>query len=349
MVKRAPKGPDRHVSLATIARSAGVSPMVVSAVINGAGTGRVFFSAATRDKVLAAAARLDYRPNRAAAQLRQGRHGQIAVLANDVFAVGDMAMLGILCEARAQDALVLFELRAHDAEGPPTVFREHCCDGIIAVQDYPELDGKTPGGPPFVRLNTNVRDRPGCITVDEHGGSLLAVRRLAAAKRKRIAYIGVATTHYSEAARLAGLSQACRECGIEAPLHHLLATGRSNEDLAPARGPLNRFLRDHPEIDALVLYGPNFAHLVYEAATGNDRAIGVDLDVIAFGDSPVAKAVLPALTVVSYDAYAMGRLAVRTLSEVIAGRPVEPVAVEYRLIERASVSGAPKPGRRGDP
>ncbi len=65
------------VTSADVAREAGVSRATVSHVLNGVGEGRV--SAATRARVLAAADRLGYVPNAAAAALRAGRTSLVLV------------------------------------------------------------------------------------------------------------------------------------------------------------------------------------------------------------------------------------------------------------------------------
>src|SRR4028119_813681 len=63
-----------------VARAAGVSPMTVSRVFRGAS----YVRAETRQRVLDAAAELNYVPNAVARSLRQSRSGLLAFINTDV-------------------------------------------------------------------------------------------------------------------------------------------------------------------------------------------------------------------------------------------------------------------------
>jgi len=69
-------------TLADIAKAAGVSPAVVSRLINGDKTLRI--SAETRKRVLGLVAQMDYTPNAAARSLRSSRSGLFALVVHDV-------------------------------------------------------------------------------------------------------------------------------------------------------------------------------------------------------------------------------------------------------------------------
>jgi DNA-binding LacI/PurR family transcriptional regulator len=68
------------ITIKDVAKAAGVSSMTVSNVING----HPHVSKATRAKVLEAMARLDYRVNAAARNLRKGRTGTIGLAIPEV-------------------------------------------------------------------------------------------------------------------------------------------------------------------------------------------------------------------------------------------------------------------------
>src|SRR5689334_2717647 len=76
-------------SIRDVARSAGVSHMTVSRVING----RPGVSEPTRRRVLAAIRELDFRPSRVARELSRGRSLSVTVMTSDTTLYGRAALL----------------------------------------------------------------------------------------------------------------------------------------------------------------------------------------------------------------------------------------------------------------
>ncbi|MGI3785204.1 MAG: LacI family DNA-binding transcriptional regulator, partial [Janthinobacterium lividum] len=72
-----PPEPVRRATAAEVARLAGVSPAVVSYVLNG---GPRPVAPATAERVREAVRQLDYRPNRAARALRVGSTGMVGLI-----------------------------------------------------------------------------------------------------------------------------------------------------------------------------------------------------------------------------------------------------------------------------
>ncbi|HWI02162.1 MAG TPA: LacI family DNA-binding transcriptional regulator, partial [Propionibacteriaceae bacterium] len=81
MSKRSPDGP-RRVTMSDVARRAGVSQPTVSFVLNDRRD--VVVAEETRRRVLAAAAEMDFVPNRAAQHLRSNRSYLFGVVANGI-------------------------------------------------------------------------------------------------------------------------------------------------------------------------------------------------------------------------------------------------------------------------
>lgn len=75
-----PKEPESKITIADVARAAGVSPMTVSRVLNGQGGA----SAETTQRILLAANELNYRPNPFARGLRSDRSKTIGLLVPDI-------------------------------------------------------------------------------------------------------------------------------------------------------------------------------------------------------------------------------------------------------------------------
>ncbi|MGX6447763.1 LacI family DNA-binding transcriptional regulator, partial [Patulibacter sp. S7RM1-6] len=72
--------PRARATIRDVAAAAGVSPTTVSHALNGKGS----VDPATRDRVVAAADELGYRPSRAARALRAGRTGTVALLLPEI-------------------------------------------------------------------------------------------------------------------------------------------------------------------------------------------------------------------------------------------------------------------------
>lgn len=101
--------PSRRPTSHDVARAAGVSQSTVSYALSGKGT----ISAATREHVLAVAARLGYRPNLAARSMRTRRSGRLAVVTGA--AVDNR--LQMLTGAGEVAAEAGFALDTHSVEG----------------------------------------------------------------------------------------------------------------------------------------------------------------------------------------------------------------------------------------
>src|SRR4051812_13143555 len=102
------------VTLSDVAALAGVSVSAVSRVLSDAPSSRV--SEVTRERIVAAARQLDYRPNFAARALKSSRTNVIALVVPDVTnAIFSELMRGVEDEAARRGYMVLLAR----AEGMP--------------------------------------------------------------------------------------------------------------------------------------------------------------------------------------------------------------------------------------
>src|SRR3954469_7822289 len=134
--QRMGKGAPLASTLHDVARVAGVSIKTVSNVVND----YPHVSTATRDRVLAAIAELDYRPNLSARGLRSGKTGVIGLaipeLRQNYFA--ELADTIIRCAAR-HDLDVVIDQTSATREGEVAVLsgkRLRLTDGIIFAPDH---------------------------------------------------------------------------------------------------------------------------------------------------------------------------------------------------------------------
>ncbi|MBK7820532.1 MAG: LacI family DNA-binding transcriptional regulator [Tessaracoccus sp.] len=178
-----------------VARLAGVSPAVVSYVING---GPRPVAATTRARVEQAVAELGYRPNKAASALARGRSQQVglvvvdntspfyaeltAAIDNELFRRG-MTLITVSAVHRPKDAQVtaLESLAEHDVSAVIVAADLHQADVAYAQAE----------GLPLVVLNEMApSDGVSSAIVDYRTATIEAVRHLVGHGRRRIGFVG---------------------------------------------------------------------------------------------------------------------------------------------------------------
>ena len=347
-------------TLQDVARDAGVTAMAASVVLNGArSSARV--SEQTRARILAAAARLGYRPNAVARGLFRRRMDTVGVVANvdgvDVNFYFLEVLNGILEEAseRDQNVFVFSVKRWEDAD--PNILR-HCdgrVDGLILVgpvitADFAEaLHNRTP----FVTIHSNA-PLPGTtdIQVDDAAGAYAAVQRLVALGHRRIAHLAASPDLIGAARRIEGYRRALEEAGIaydpELVLHggFTVESGRRSTQALIERGnvPTGVFC-----VNDAVAFG------CMEALSAAGLRVPEDVSVIGFDNTPTAMMTNPPLTTLRQPLRQMGRRAVEALlplideavsvpdAEVVTAPVVVPGVELFPvdLIVRASIGPAP--------
>lgn len=324
------------VSIAEIAAACGVSRQVVSVVLSGRASKHVRASEETRRRVLAAVRRLGYRQNRTALNFQQRRHGSIGLLAENLHHVDHMVLDAMIAAARQEDLLLVIEQISAGPEWPKLV-REDCVDGLLLFENVDPrlLDELLRLRLPVLQVNTNQRYGPGCLTCDEEGAVALALREFVRLGRRHPAYIGdTEQPHFSTQVRPAALTAVAAELGLGPVPAYRAPSAYGNQ-----AEPLADFLRAHPRTDCLLLYSDAWAPPLYQAAARLGRRIPADLAVIAFNDSPVARAVAPSLSTLGLDRRDQGATAIRLLKLLMAGEAEAAQGLlSYELFRRASTS-----------
>lgn len=329
----------RPATMKDVASAAGVSTKTVSRVLNGQSD----VHPRTKARVEAAMKALNFRPNAMASVIRKrgGRTAFIGLVVDDL-TNPFMAML-----ARAvQDGMLERKHRVLMGSSEGLLQRERelvaqfvTCrvDGLIIVpsgtdQSYLEKDRAQ--GIPVVFV-----DRPGrrikadAVLSDNVNGVKRAVQHLAKYGHRRIGYIGDLSDFHTAAQRLEGYRQGM-----------LSVTGRVDADcvrvnvhtVRDAELATQALLGLTPRPTALVC-GNN---LMTNGALHVLQAHGLRqrVAVIGFDDQDFADLLAPALTVITQDVVAMGRLASRTLFRRLEGEsePAGFQTVPVSLVERGS-------------
>jgi len=217
-------------------------------------------------------------------------------------------------------------------------------DGLILLGygDYLAYQGKleklVAQGTRFVRWGAVLHDQPGLsIGCDNFNGGRIAGEHLVGLGRRRIAFLGGASSHCPEFFdRFRGCDAALREVGgaMEAILQ--VDAESSEEDGYAAAGEL---LARGGAFDAVFAASDLIAVGAMRALADAGLRVPEDIAVVGFDDLPMARFTSPPLTTVFQDTKRAGELLVETLLRQIAGEQTQSITLSASLVVRKS-SGA---------
>jgi DNA-binding LacI/PurR family transcriptional regulator len=275
------------VTIATVARHAGVSRQTVSNVINTPDVVR----AETRERVRDAIATLGYRVNQAARQMRTGRSRLIAVRiepARDGIngSVLDRFLHGLTDAAAPAGYRVMLYTAADDADEIATyenLLTAYDLDAFVLTSTHHgdvRTSWLTDRKVPFVTFGRpwGAPDTHSWVDVDNAAGTAEATRHLRAAGHERIGFVGWPAGSGVGDARRAGWAGALGGDGPSAATDDGIDTG--------ARAA-RRLLDTAGAPTALVCASDSLALGALRAA----RELGRDCAVVGFDDTAVARAV----------------------------------------------------------
>lgn len=341
----------RAATLADVGRAAGVSAMAASAVLNGARTSSRI-SAETRERILAAAGKLAYRPNAAARALANRRMDTIGVAA--VIADGELnhyfleVFNGILeAAARHDQNTIVFSL--HDWQKDPERLHRFCdgrIDGLILLAPaFHEDHVPLPTHTPFVSIHANV-PLPGVLNIesDEERGAYEITRRLLVQGHRRIMHIAGPTDLLGPQRRISGYKRALSAMRQPFDPSLVLSAGFNTHEGAAALRAWLRKNAGKPLPDAIFCANDGVAVGCIEVLAESGLRVPDDVSVVGFDDSLAARMCVPQLTTVRQPLRAMGARAVDVLLNRItrpdtsAGSTDRSIVFPVELVYRSSVA-----------
>jgi LacI family transcriptional regulator len=341
---------NRRVTLADVARHAGVSSSAASAALNGRVGARL--SIETQDRVRRAARELGYRPNIAAQSLRTDRTHTIAFV-SDFVATTRFASRLIRGAMKAADerGIVLLVV---ETEGVPdreeravhTVL-DRAVDGMILaamtarevrIPDFPDSVN-------LVLLNATNEKYGQSILPDEFEGGRTAVRQLTEAGHRRIALVGY--DHRNGVGGSPSLPLRRRLDGIDAEMKVTGARFVAQQGSTPWEPEdgyrITRQIVENGAPDALLCLNDRLAFGAYEALQEAGLRIPADVSIVSFDDDEIASYVRPGLTSIALPHEEMGRLAVERL---FADPNTTEVLVPMPVVVRESIAPRARPKER---
>jgi DNA-binding LacI/PurR family transcriptional regulator len=205
---------DRPVTITDIAKVTGVAPSTVSRALNK--PGRV--SAATRERIQAAARELNYVPNSQARALSSGRTGTIAVLVSDVtnpFYFGLLRGTQRQLKAAGYAQLLIDSEDSGEHEAEMLHKMRQSLDGaILAASRLPEQAlAALAERIPLVTVNRNVRGVLS-VVIDTPAGIEQAIEHLISLGHRAIAYAFGPENSWSNQARWRAMKAAADRHGL---------------------------------------------------------------------------------------------------------------------------------------
>ena len=344
----------RRVTLADVARLAGLSPTAASMILTGRPDTRL--SAEAHSKVMAAAEQLGYRPNVAARGLRTDRTQSIAfisdVVATTRFATG--LIRGALQAAEdASHVMLVLETGgepAREAEAIKAAL-DRQVDGIIfaAMRAREIFVPDTHLAAPVVMLNSTSPRFPASVLPDEEPGGREAVRLLVEAGiRGKIGLLGQSDAAEVGLFRSETVSRRVR--GIRAEMKRRRLAFVSEESCwnwEPDEGYrlTRKMLKRDPDMQAILCMNDRLAFGAYQAIEELGLRIPADISLVSFDDDEIAAYLRPGLTTIALPHEQMGRLAVELLLE---GGERREHLVPMPIVRRQSLRPSPGKTAKGD-
>ena len=333
-------------TLKDVARLAEVDPSTVSRVLRGDPSQAV--RPDTRDRIMAAAGSLRYRPNALARGLRTRRTDTIGLIIPSLENVGFSEVThGIQAAAAAAGKLVVvIESEALDrfeeasmAEAYSRLITDGRVDGLIvafATVDDHLVSQMADRGMPLVLVNRRTAGIHGSVVVDDERGSDMAVAHLAELGHTRLGYIGIAAETDTARRRERGFREAMARAGL--PVRDAwIAVG--SPTIAGGRRATGALLSQAGQDRPTGIFVASLLGAIGVLAELRDQGVTVPagMSVIAFNDHELAEHLDPPLTTVRMPNFRMGEEAVRLLLEAIDGQAgrdemidVAPVVVARR-------------------
>jgi DNA-binding LacI/PurR family transcriptional regulator len=322
----------KRATVHDVALEAGVSRGTVSRYVNG----ERYVSAAARDAIRAAIAKVGYVPNTAARNLVMQRTQGVGFIVHEPHSlfvedpnIGEI-LLGAnsaLSEADHQMAVLIIDT-VRDTDRVARYLSGGLVDGVIIVSartDDPitqvverlRLPAAYVGHPPGAASTASF------VVIDNRGAARAIAERLAATGRHRIGMIAAALDRDSGADRLAGYADALGDGFDEALVESVPLYSYS-----AGRDGMRRLLERAPDLDGVFAASDAVAAGAIETLKAAGRRVPEDIGVVGFDDSAWARRTTPQLSTVRQPAAKLGAEAARLVLARLRG---EDAPVEQRL------------------
>lgn len=329
-----------RVTMADVAREAGVSLMTVSRVVNNKGE----ISQATRQRVLQIIEQLGYRPSAIARGLATQRTGTLGLVVPDIANpfFSDLARGAEDKSYAAGYNIFLCNTKEEPQREVSTLesLAEKRVDGLLVcssrLADDP-LRAALSHHPVVVLVNRQLPgyDLAGTVCVDDVTGGRLATEHLLQSGHRAVGFLAGPPTSHSGHLRAEGYRAALDAAGLS---HHEHRVRHCSSDVSGGREIARELLAERPELTALFCYNDLVAVGALQACMDLNRRVPDDVAIVGFDDIFLAALVTPPLTTCQTPRYDLGIQAMEVLLDRIGGclNGCEDIVFQPELIVRAS-------------
>lgn len=326
-----------------VASEAGVSHQTVSRVVNGDTNVRP----ATRQRVDAAIAKLNYRPSAAARALASRKTRALGLISTGGPLFGPSSIMqgfdgaareagyqvSIATIARSEPAVMRTEMRA----AVDALLGQNVEAIVLIAPDSAAIDAirSIPVSVPLVTADTGDYDGLVSVSLDQFAGAVLATENLVALGHRAIVHVAGPSDWTDALERERGWRSACARLGLSTP--------------EPVRGDwsaesgyrIGHEMAARDDFTAVFCANDQMALGVLHAFSERRIAVPDQVSITGFDDVPEAAHYIPPLTTVRQDFSALGRRIMATVEAELGtegGVQQRPVP---ELVVRASTGPAP--------
>ncbi|MGX7828020.1 LacI family DNA-binding transcriptional regulator [Actinokineospora sp. 24-640] len=333
------------VTIADVARDAGVSPSTVSYVLSG----KRSISAETRRRVEASIRRLGYHPHAGARALASSRTNVLALvvpLRADIHVPVVMRFVtSVVTNARAHNHDVLLLTNDEGPDGLRRVAASAIADAILVM----DVEAHEPRVPVLQSLRRpvvliGVPDDPAdlsCVDLDFTAAAVRCVTHLADLGHNEIALVGPSPAVYERGTSFAGrflrgYTTAAHERGMRATSHACAPTYDAVRDC------VDKVFADQPDVTGLVVHNEAVLGTLLAEVARRGLRVPADLSVVAVCPQDMAANHAIPLTTVAIPSDDVGRIAVEMAMRRLDGAG----SAEVRLLSPRLTPGESTARRR---
>jgi LacI family transcriptional regulator len=328
------------VTLKAVAQHLGLTPGTVSAVLNNSAAARSI-PEHTRNRIVAAARELNYRPNFLARSLRVQRTYTVGVIAEEIGdAYGGMVVSGIEAYLREHDFFFLTVAHRHDTDLLRRYSQMLMARGVEGLITIDTSIDEPPFLPTIAVAGHQKMENVTNIILDHHRAAELGLGHLKQLGHKNIAFLRGQSQSSDSATRWEAIQEVAQKFDIS--IRPEIVIQIEGLDSTPELGyPYGKALlaRNVP-FTALFAYNDISAIGAMRAFEEAGMRIPRDVSVVGFDDITLASFSIPPLTTVRQPLLKMGQIAAQTLLDRIEGRTsfLPEIAIEPELVVRGSTA-----------